>query len=187
MQITERSPTRLELPGGTIVRVATQRRALDRWDGEDPPELGFSWSRKPKFAVNGNRSCAELAVLDQLRHHGWQGVWVSAYAQELRRHWFPAPAYRTLTQAGAPAWAAAIFDGLRAANSGRLCGFFDVFAWREPGEVRFAEIKVGPDRIQDTQRKFLTTALRFRALQEFMIIEVPRSRRPVTGPPSLIG
>jgi hypothetical protein len=100
---------------------------------------------------------------------------VSAYARELRRDWFPAPAFRTLTQAGAPAWAAAIFDGLLAANSGRLGGSFDVFAWRAPGEIRFAEVKVGPERIQHTQRKFLTTALRFRALEEFMIIEVPGS------------
>jgi hypothetical protein len=42
------------------------------------------------------------------------------------------------------------------------------------------------DHIQDTQRRFLTTALRSRALDEFMIIEVPGSRRPVTGPPSVI-
>jgi hypothetical protein len=72
MQIIERPPTQFELPGGTTVRVATQRWALDRWDnGEDPPQLSFSWSRKPKFAVNGNRSCAELSVLDQLHRDGW--------------------------------------------------------------------------------------------------------------------
>ena len=90
----------------------------------------------------------------------------------------PRAAYRTLTQAGAPAWAAAIFGGLQAANGGRLGGFFDVFAWREPGQVRFAEVKVGRDHIKDTQRRFLETALRSRAPEEFMIIEVPGRALP---------
>ena len=33
---------------------------LEPWVGEDPPDLGRSWAIKPKFAVNGKRSCAEL-------------------------------------------------------------------------------------------------------------------------------
>jgi len=40
------------------------------------------------------------------------------------------------------------FERLRAADGGTLGGFFDVFAWREPGQVRLAEAKVGPDRIR---------------------------------------
>jgi hypothetical protein len=40
-------------------------------------------------------------------------------------------------------------------------GFFDVFAWREPGQVRFYEAKVGPDRIKPTQLRFIELALRF--------------------------
>jgi hypothetical protein len=32
-------------------------------------------------------------------------------------------------------------------------GFFDVFAWREAGEVRFDEGKVGPDSIRPGQLK----------------------------------
>lgn len=54
---------------------------------------------------------------------------------------------KTITQTGGPPWAVDIFDGLRAANGGKLGGFFDVFAWREPGEVRFDEVKVGRDPI----------------------------------------
>lgn len=64
------------------------------------------------------------------------------------------------------------FERLRAANGGTLGGFFDVFAWREPGQVRFYEAKVGPDRIKPTQLRFVEVALRFHRLQEFMIIEV---------------
>jgi hypothetical protein len=64
------------------------------------------------------------------------------------------------------------FDRLRAANGGTLGGFFDVFAWREPGQVRFCEAKVGPDRVKPTQLRFVELALRFHRLEEFTIIEV---------------
>ena len=61
---------------------------------------------------------------------------------------------------------------LRAANGGTLSGFFDVFAWREPGRAAFVEAKVGPDRIKPTQLRFAEIALRFRPLEEFMIVEI---------------
>jgi hypothetical protein len=54
-----------------------------------------------------------------------------------------------------------IFERLRAANGGKLGGFFDVFAWRPPGEVMFLEIKTAGDRVQPTQRRFVERALRF--------------------------
>lgn len=178
MQITERPPTLLDLPGGKSVRIATQQWALEQWEGEaDAPDLRSLWGTKPKFAVNGNRSCAELAVLDHLRGDGWDGVWVNAFAGEyLRREWFPVPAFKTPAQAGAPIWAAEIFDCLRAANGGKLSGFFDVFAWREPGEVRFDDAKVDPGRIGKNQPRFIETALRFRPLAEFTIIGIPYDR-----------
>ena len=75
-------------------------------------------------------------------------------------------------KAGAPGWAAEIFECLRAANGGTLSGFFDVFAWREPGRAAFVEAKVGPDRIKPTQLRFAEIALRFRPLEEFMIVEI---------------
>ncbi len=70
---------------------------------------------------------------------------------ELRSEWFPAPAVKTLAETGAPIWAVEVFDPLRAANGGTLSGFFDVFAGREPGQVRFCEAKVCPDRVKPTQ------------------------------------
>ena len=92
MQIIERPSMALDLPGGTSVRIAAQRWVLDRWDGApDPPGLGF-WGSKPPVSVGGQRSCAELAVVDHLRHDGWDGVWVSAFQSHLRNAWFPAPA-----------------------------------------------------------------------------------------------
>jgi hypothetical protein len=77
MQTTGRPPTPFYLPGGTV-SIATKRWELERWEGEaDPPDLQRAWGIKPKFSVNGRRSCAELAVLDYLRRDGWDGVWVS--------------------------------------------------------------------------------------------------------------
>ena len=173
MEIAELAPTPLVLPGtGQLVHVRTQEWALERWDGEDPPGLAVPWGRKPKFAVNGSRSCAELAIVHHLRSGGWDGVWVNAFGRELRTQWFPAPAARALAEAGAPEWSAVIFDDLHTANGGTLAGFFDVFAWREPGQVGLYEAKVGPDRIKPTQLRFLEAALRLRDLEEFTLVEV---------------
>lgn len=115
-----------------------------------------------------------------MRGDGWRGVWVNAFRGELRSEWFPVPAARTLAEVGAPRWAAEIFGRLRAANGGALSGFFDVFAWREPGQVGFYEAKVGPDQIKPTQLRFVEVALRLHGLEEFMIVEV-------TGPLSRSG
>ena len=52
-------------------------------------------------------------------------------------------------------WAVEVFDRLRAANGGKLDGFFDVFAWRNPGEVRFYEVKTSGDSPRESQRKFV--------------------------------
>ena len=80
-----------------------------------------------------------------------------------------------LAEVGAPGWAVETFDRLRAANGGTLSGFFDVFAWREPGRAAFLEAKVGPDRIKPTQLRFVEIALRFRSLDDFMIVEIARA------------
>jgi hypothetical protein len=174
MEITELPPTPLVLPAaGKLVHIRTQRWALERWDGEDEPGLAVPWARKPKFAVNGGRSCAELAIVHHLQAGGWNGVWVNAFRGELRTQWFPAPAARQVAAVGAPGWAVETFGRLRAANGGTLTGFFDVFAWREPGQVAFVEAKVGPDRIKATQLRFMEIALRFCQLDDFMIVEIP--------------
>jgi hypothetical protein len=108
-------------------------------------------------------------LLDQ----GWHGVWVNSFGpRELRSEWFPAPAVKTLAETDASDWAVEVFERLRAANGGSLGGFFDVFAWREPGQVRFCEAKVGPDRIKATQIRFLEVALRSHRSADFVIIEV---------------
>ena len=112
---------------------------------------------------------------------------MNAFRNELRSEWLPAPAVKTLAETGAPTWAVEAFDRLRAANGGSnggsLGGFFDVFAWREPAEVRFYKAKVGPDRIKPTQLRFIELALHFHRSEQFMIIEVAGpSLRSAPGP-----
>ena len=102
----------------------------------------------------------------------------------------PTPARLATAEIGAPGWAVEIFERLRAANGGTLSGFFDVFAWREPGRAAFFEVKVGPDRIKPTQLSFVEIALRFRPLEDFMIVEVagPSPRRtPASQPGTTAG
>ncbi len=144
MEITELPPTPFVLPTGEAVRIRTQHWPLEPWEGEDPPGLATPWARKPKFSVRGSRSCAELAIVDRLQADGWHGVWVNAFRGELRSQWFPAPAVKTLAEAGAPGWAVEIFGQLRAANGGTLSGFFDVFAWRSPDMSAFTRRRSGP-------------------------------------------
>src|SRR5690348_6433326 len=72
------------------------------------------WSIKPKYAVAGARSCAELTIAGQLACDGWGAVWVSAFAGvRLWNRCFPAEGLRTITEAGVAAWVAHIFDRLR--------------------------------------------------------------------------
>jgi hypothetical protein len=122
-QITSLPATPLMLPGGDTVSIATQLWTLERWSGSDPPDLKSQWGIKPGFTVRGRRSCAELAVLDYLRHDGWHGVWVNPFGRELRAEWFPTTAVKTIAEAGAPIWLVEIFERLLAANGGELGGF----------------------------------------------------------------
>ena len=94
--------------------MSSQRWTPVWWDGEpEPCGLPRIWSRKPMVAVGGRPVCAEVAVVSELALTGWHGVWVSAFGNFLRREWFPAPALRTIAAAGAPAWAAEIFDAVK--------------------------------------------------------------------------
>ena len=74
MEITELRPTPLVLPAaGELVHIRTQQWALERREGEDEPGLAVPWARKPKFSVNEDRSCAELAIVHHLQARGWNG------------------------------------------------------------------------------------------------------------------
>ena len=186
MQVIECPPTPLVLPAGATVQVRTLRWVLPEWPGkpDDPPGLPLTWARKPAFQVGDRCLRAEFAILDQLRQQGWHGgVWVNAFGNELRPAWFPAPGFRAPGPAGAPPWAAAVFEELRAANGGKLTGFFDVFAWREPGEVGFFEAKSAPTAsVPASARSWRRPCVP--PLDQFTIIEFGRQRRPARPLPA---
>ena len=108
VEVTELVPTPLVLPtSGDLVRIPTQRWALEQWNGDDQPELAAPWHRKPKYSVDGNRSCAELAIVHRLRQSGWNGVRVNAFRGEPRPQWFPPRQERHLRRSGrSPEWSA---------------------------------------------------------------------------------
>lgn len=169
-------PTRFDLSGREEpVYIATQRWALEPWEGEDPPSLAKIWSRKPKFAVNGSRSCAELAIVHLLRNEGWHGVWVNSFGpRELRSEWFPAPAAKMLAETGAPSWVVEIFDCLRAANGGTLGGFFDVFAF---GPIRMSPRRPSLTPSWTRSSGILRTLYGLRGARR----DAPPARRPTAG------
>lgn len=71
MKIIERPPTAVALPSGHLIHIVTQRWELERWEGApDPPDLARAWASKPKFAVEGSGSCAELAIVHHWRADG---------------------------------------------------------------------------------------------------------------------
>lgn len=173
MQITERPPTPFALRWGTV-DIATERWELEPWHGApDPPDLQRTWSIKPKFIVDGRRSCAELAVVDHMRAKGWDGVWVSAFGGAwLRAEWFP--------RRSGPSLRLALRRGQRRFLSSfarPMAGGWAASSTSSPGESPtrsgFLEIKVAKDRIRPTQRKFVESALRFCRPDQFLIVEVP--------------
>jgi hypothetical protein len=183
MEIIQLSSQMLTLPdGGNTVSIARERWALEPWEGDDDgSEVPGPWAIKGEFSVNGSRSCAELAVLDHLRGSGWDGVWVSPWDGKLFSEFIPGRGVKSITQAGAPRWVAEIFERLLKKNGRPFGGYWDVFVWREPDEVRFYEVKVGKkDKVNPNQHKFLERALGLdHRLEEFMIIEVPKPQARV--------
>ena len=83
MQVLARPPTLFRLPVPTVP-ITTERWLMEPWDAADPPALPQTWSRKPKYNVAGGRSCAELALAEQLARQGWAAVWLSTFWNGLR-------------------------------------------------------------------------------------------------------
>ncbi len=136
MEITELAPTPFVLPtAGDLVHIRTQRWALERWEGEDPPALATPWARKPKFSVNGSRSCAELAIVDHLRGDGWRGRLGECLPRRAAVRVVPRPGDTDTGRGGRAVVGRGDLRPSQAANGGTLSGFFDVFAWWEPGQV----------------------------------------------------
>ena len=104
MEITELPPPPVVLPAtGELVHIRTQEWALERWEGQDPPGLAVPWARKPKFSVDGSRSCAELAIVHHLRARGWDGGLGQCLPQRAPQSVVPGPG-RPAARRGRSAW-----------------------------------------------------------------------------------
>src|SRR5579859_2622783 len=139
MEITELTSTPFDLSAEETVYIATQRWVLEPWEGEDPPVLGQSWAGKVSLPSMGSgrapnspsrTSCGMMA-----------GAAFGSIVTAANCALSGSPSRRPRrSPRPAPVWAVGIFDQLRAANGGTLGGFFDVFAWREPGEMVFTQL-----------------------------------------------
>jgi len=174
MEITERPPTRFGLPGrGEPVYLATQQWALEPWEGEDPPSLAKIWSRKPKFAVNGSRSCAELAIVHHLRDQRWHGVWVNSFgppscalsgSRPRLSGRSPRPARRSGPLRSSTACESRTADPSAASSTSSPGG--------NPAKSDSPRRRSVPIGSSPTQLRFVELALRFHRLEDFTIIEV---------------
>lgn len=144
--------TSIELPqSGQTVEIATFLREERRWR-EPQPESFRAVSNKPALEFDGQPTWAEFVLLRLLERDGWEGVWV--------KNWHGRAFWRDVADPVAlPPSASALFDRIAARAAGRGGGCWDIFAWRGD-DVLFIESKQrGKDRLRDTQRTWLVSAL----------------------------
>jgi hypothetical protein len=75
-------PQNVELPSGAIVAVPACFLTLRPWIGTP---IGNTYGNKAVIESDGQPLFAELAVLQQLRLKGFDGVWVDSYRRTFRR------------------------------------------------------------------------------------------------------
>ena len=154
------------------MQIPTQRWALEPWEGEDLPGLAMTVVPQAQVLREGEPVMCGAGHRGSPAADGWHGVWVNCL-----------PAASCGHSGSRPRLSKRLLRLARRVGRGDLrppagCErrdaerFFDVFAWREPGQVAFSRRRSGPDRIKPTQLRFVEMALRFHRLEEFMIIEV---------------
>lgn len=115
-----------------------------------------TYGSKPIVDWNGRGVFPEIAAVQIWRDAGWDAAWVSTYGG--LRFFADQPSADRANTATLPEDVMARLAALAEANDG-WAGTFDIVAWRE-NELRFVELKRrGHDRIRDTQRRWLSTAL----------------------------
>jgi hypothetical protein len=109
---------------------------------------------------------AELAILRIFQQAGWEGRWIDSYRGKYRIGYWGKNVTKEL-----PAQQKTILDLIRD-KAGCKGGCFDVFCWHD-GSVIFVESKwKRHDRIRQTQKRWLETALNIGfSLDSFLIVE----------------
>jgi len=154
----------LTLPSGSKVEAKRRLMGFEGWKGAEP-ELPRIWSSKGYLSHDGKPLFAELVILRMLEKDGWEGVWVNNFSRQFLKG-LP----KDTSPCKLPAHAQRMFDRIVEKNGGRR-GCWDVFAWRGKA-FAFAEAKTGQDRIRESQRAWLDSALQVGlTLSAFLVVE----------------
>ena len=115
-----------------------------------------TFGNKPIVEAGRHGVFPEIAVVHQLRREGWDAVWASTFGG--LRFFDEQPNATRSNAASLPEHISARLEAIAEANGG-WGGTFDVIAWKGD-QLLFTELKrAGHDRIRDTQRRWLSTAL----------------------------
>ena len=156
-------PEELNLLSGRSVVIAKCRYSFKPWVGPVPFD---TYGRKVVLDVGGP-VFAELAILRILEKAGWDGVWVDSYRRKFRKCWPDSP--RCCCELPDPEQG--LFNNIRQLSDWRG-GCFDVFAWKRSDHLFVEAKRRGKDRIRNSQRKWLETALTSGVpLESFLIFE----------------
>ena len=170
------NPTEVEpisLPSGRIVEVPKTTPVFPKWEGEP---IRNTFGGKPMVEANGQPMFAELAIRSRFVDAGWNSRWACTYGASKQGPKFLSrwADLRLAEQNPDPISDESIIDLLAKiyrAHDG-FGGFWDVISWQGSNRV-FAESKrTKKDRIQDTQRAWLASALSVGlSIESFLIVE----------------
>jgi hypothetical protein len=134
------------------------------WRGDVPED---DYGGKTILAVDGQPAFAEIAILSEFQHHGWDGVWIDTYKNKFRRGYWGVPPVDQLPDAPRH-----LLEWIIEARGGLRRGTWDVMCWQETSFV-FAESKrTQRDRIRPDQTEFLAAALDLGVpLDSFLVVE----------------
>jgi hypothetical protein len=141
---------RVELPSGKVAKIPKTTPNFKLWTGVKITE---TYGGKAVLDFYNEPQFAELGILRIFEREGWTGVWVDTYRGKFRTRYWPEDSVAL------PKDKEALLNAIYKA-SGSRAGCFDVFCWKET-DLIFAESKRRDgDKIRDTQRRWLESALK---------------------------
>lgn len=161
------------LPSGRVVRVPKVRAEFRAWSG---PISIHTWGSKPVLDVAGEQTFAEVAILRLFQSAGWEARWLEVYGASsawpiVLERWHP-EGIGACERSTIPD--ERVSDTIRSIveRNGTSSGCWDVVAWNG-AHVVFAESKRrGKDRMRETQRRWLESALEVGVpLSSFLVVE----------------
>ncbi|REJ81019.1 MAG: hypothetical protein DWQ44_05345 [Bacteroidetes bacterium] len=120
------------------------------WKGELKPH---SYGGKPIVDYNGTPLFAEIAILQDYLHQGYDGFWIDSFSKKLRKH-------SLVDEKSNYKLSNLLIEKLNKFKSnGIYGGTWDLIIWNE-SEILFIELKrKNKDRIQNSQIEFMKAAI----------------------------